>query len=99
MSSPFVKTVADVVRRIPKGTVLSYGEVAMLAGKPGAARAVVRALHALGDGEIPWWRVVRADRTLAEPVAKAQGKLLRQEGVTVEGRRVRTAKGRSEARD
>jgi methylated-DNA-protein-cysteine methyltransferase-like protein len=85
-SSEFARKVAEVVRRIPEGTVLSYGEVALLAGKPGAARAVVKALGA--ERDLPWWRVVRADRTLAEPVAAEQARRLGAEGVEVEGRRL-----------
>jgi len=74
----FQRAVARVVRRIPRGTTLSYGEVALRAGKPGAPRAVVAALNRL-DG-VPWWRVARHDGTLAPQVARQQAQLLRQEG-------------------
>jgi methylated-DNA-protein-cysteine methyltransferase related protein len=77
----FVALVAKVVKSIPKGTTASYSQVALMAQKPGAARAVVRALHAAKD--IPWWRVVRSDGTLAIEVAVKQAKLLRAEGVKV----------------
>ena len=50
-----------IVRAIPRGRVLSYGEVALRAGRPRGARAVVRALHQLDD--VPWWRVVRKGGT------------------------------------
>ena len=43
-ASPFVRRVYGVVSRIPRGQVLSYGEVAEAAGKPGAARAVGNAM-------------------------------------------------------
>lgn len=76
--TPFQRAVARVVKRIPRGITLSYGEVALRAGKPGAARAVVSALHHL-DG-VPWWRVARHDGTLAPQVADLQSALLRQEG-------------------
>jgi len=76
--SPFLRAVRRVVRAIPRGTTFSYGEVALRAGKPGGARAVVAALHRLDD--IPWWRVARHDGTLAPQVARQQGALLRQEG-------------------
>lgn len=50
-----------VVRRIPKGRVASYGQVAALAGMPRAARQVGYALHALSiDSDVPWHRVVNA---------------------------------------
>ena len=76
--SPFQRAVRRVVRGIPRGTTLSYGEVALRAGKPGAPRAVVAALHRLDD--VPWWRVARHDGTLAPQVAHQQAVLLRQEG-------------------
>ncbi len=50
-----------VVRRIPRGRVASYGQVAELAGLPGGARQVGYALHALGPAStLPWQRVVNA---------------------------------------
>jgi alkylated DNA nucleotide flippase Atl1 len=76
--TPFLRTVRRIVRGIPRGTTLSYGEVALRAGKPRAARAVVAALNRLDD--IPWWRVARHDGTLAPLVAREQGALLRAEG-------------------
>ncbi len=50
-----------VVRRIPKGKVATYGQIAELAGLPGHARQVGYALHGLPDGTaVPWHRVVNA---------------------------------------
>jgi methylated-DNA-protein-cysteine methyltransferase-like protein len=50
-----------VVRRIPRGRVATYGQVAALAGLPGHARQVGYALHALPrDSAVPWQRVVNA---------------------------------------
>jgi methylated-DNA-protein-cysteine methyltransferase-like protein len=50
-----------VVRRIPRGRVATYGQVARLAGLPGRARQVGYALHALRSGTaLPWHRVVNA---------------------------------------
>jgi methylated-DNA-protein-cysteine methyltransferase-like protein len=50
-----------VVRRIPRGQVATYGQVAELAGLPGHARQVGYALHALhGESALPWHRVVNA---------------------------------------
>lgn len=75
---PFAAAVARVVRRIPRGTTVSYGEVALRLGKPGAARAVVQALRLLDD--VPWWRVGRKDGTLAPQVAFEQAQMLASEG-------------------
>lgn len=50
-----------VVRRIPRGRVATYGQVARVAGLHNAARQVGYALHALGDGTaVPWHRVLNA---------------------------------------
>ncbi len=85
--TPFVARVNAVIRSIPKGKTVGYAQVALLAGKPGAARAVVRALHSIPRGA-PWWRVTRSDRTLAGPVANEQLRKLKAEGVQVEKNRV-----------
>jgi methylated-DNA-protein-cysteine methyltransferase related protein len=74
----FQKKVAREIKRIPRGTTRSYGEIAIRAGRPGAPRAVVSALRGL-DG-VPWWRVARKDGTFAPQVAREQEQLLRQEG-------------------
>ncbi|MDZ4674144.1 MAG: MGMT family protein [Gemmatimonadota bacterium] len=50
-----------VIRRIPRGRVASYGQIATLAGLPGHARQVGYALHATPDGtRLPWHRVVNS---------------------------------------
>ena len=53
--------VARAVKAIPKGQTAGYALVALLAGKAGASRAVVRALHELDD--VPWWRGIKSDGT------------------------------------
>jgi methylated-DNA-protein-cysteine methyltransferase-like protein len=82
------RTVARVVRAIPRGRVLSYSRLAVLAGLPGRARLIGKVMGRIGS-RVPWWRVLRADRTLAEEVALEQARRLRSEGVrVVDGRRV-----------
>ena len=49
-----------IIRQIPRGSVLTYGDVAQLAGRPGSARRVGYSLAALKDQTVPWWRVVAA---------------------------------------
>ncbi len=57
-----------VVRRIPRGRVATYGQVAALAGLSGQARQVGYALHALpGEGLAPWHRVVNARGAISLP--------------------------------
>ncbi|HSP18580.1 MAG TPA: MGMT family protein, partial [Myxococcaceae bacterium] len=75
-------TVAQVVRAIPRGRVLSYSRVAVLAGLPGRARLVGKVMGRIGSC-VPWWRVLRADRTLAEEVRVEQARRLRAEGIRV----------------
>lgn len=75
-----------VVRRIPRGRVATYGQVARLAGRPGHARQVGYALHALpASSRVPWQRVVNARgrvSTRAEPGCDVlQRRLLEGEGV------------------
>jgi len=60
----FRNRVLAVVRNIPKGSVRSYGEVAALAGNPGAARAVGAIMSRNRDPEIPCHRVIQSDGTL-----------------------------------
>ena len=80
-----------VVRRIPRGRVASYGQVAELAGLPGRARQVGYALHALPDDHrLPWQRVVNARGEVsrrAEPMMEqVQRSLLEAEGVQFDAR-------------
>lgn len=93
--TPWLERVARAVRAIPRGETASYAQVALLAGKPGAARAVVRALHAL-EG-VPWWRVVKSDGTVAKEMAAEQLPRLEREGVALSGRTV-LGRGRTRAK-
>lgn len=66
--NPVYHRIYRVVGRIPRGRVASYGVVARLAGRPGAARLVGWALAALrGDHEVPWWRVINAAGRISLP--------------------------------
>ncbi|MCH9275066.1 MGMT family protein [Bifidobacterium amazonense] len=66
MTGTFNERVYDVVRRIPRGMVATYGQVAALAGRPRSARFVGFALHANPEpGVIPCHRVVFRDGSLA----------------------------------
>ncbi len=62
MPRPVSRTkILAVVRRIPRGRVATYGQVAALANLPGQARQVGYALHALPFGSrVPWHRVINA---------------------------------------
>ena len=82
----FFESVYAVVKRIPKGKVLTYGDVARAAGAPRCARQVGWALHSNPEpGVIPCHRVVFSDGRLTEGFAfggkEVQKALLEAEGV------------------
>lgn len=86
----FSYKVYSVVRTIPKGTVMTYQEVAILAGSPLGYRAVGSILHKNPDlRNIPCHRVIRSNFTLSEGYInggkEAQKKLLISEGVKFKG--------------
>ena len=80
----FIEKVHAVVRKIPKGKVLTYKEVAQKAGQPGAYRAVGNILNKNYDPAIPCHRVVRSDGRLGGYNRGAQNKIkiLTEEGYT-----------------
>lgn len=77
----------EIVRSVPAGRVVSYGDIAAAAGSS-SARLAGTVLSALSDESVPWHRVVRADGRFAPHLADAQGALLRAEGVWVQDGRV-----------
>jgi O-6-methylguanine DNA methyltransferase len=80
----FAERVREVVRGIKRGTVLSYGEVAKLAGSPNASRAVGTIMRNNFDPTVPCHRVVRADGVIGEynrGGADMKRSLLKKEGV------------------
>ena len=81
--------IRNVIARVPRGRVITYGQAAAIAGFPGAARLTVWALHA-GEG-LPWHRVVAAGGRIALPGEEGREQRLRleMEGVTFRSGRVR----------
>ena len=91
----FFKKVHSIVRGIPPGAVMTYGQIARIAGNPRASRAVGYALRATPDGvELPWHRVVNAkgevsmrrtfsgddDRTLQRVLLESEGVVFSESG-------------------
>lgn len=77
----FFELVYAIVRRIPRGRVLSYGQIARMLGMPRMARQVGWAMRRCPDG-LPWQRVVKADGSIARNGFSALRRaLLEQEGV------------------
>ena len=82
----FTERVRDVVRQIPKGTVMSYKEVAYAAGKPAAARAVANVMANNYDPTVPCHRVIRSDGQLGgynRGGIEKKRQLLQSEGAVV----------------
>jgi alkylated DNA nucleotide flippase Atl1 len=73
--------VLERIRAIPPGFVRTYGDLS-----PGAPRFAGAVLSDCDDPALPWWRVVRADGSLAK--GSRQRKLLEEEGVPFRGERV-----------
>lgn len=85
--------VYDFLKTIPKGKVVTYGQIAEAAGNPRAARAVGNILHSNPNGEeIPCYKVVDAKGRLSENYAfggiEKQKERLEKEGIEVKNYRV-----------
>jgi methylated-DNA-protein-cysteine methyltransferase-like protein len=80
-----------LVKKIPRGRVMTYGQVAKLLRLSGGARTAGRAMAACPSGEgVPWHRVVGAGGRLLirEPHASLQRKLLETEGLALAEKRI-----------
>ena len=88
--TPFTRAVLSVVSRIPAGRVATYGDVARLAGRPGAARAVGTIMRTAGKPGLPYHRVVAAGGRVGgyggAPHLKPA--LLAAEGLTIRRKRI-----------
>lgn len=86
----FNEAVYQLVKKCPRGKVVSYGGVAAMLGKPRAARAVGTALRELPDGaKVPWWRVINSRGEISIRGVQAdvlQRELLLKEGVKFDKR-------------
>jgi methylated-DNA-protein-cysteine methyltransferase related protein len=81
LASDRAREVLRRARAVPEGFVTTYGELC-----PGAPRLAGSVLSAIGDADVPWHRVVRADGSLAK--GDRQRALLEEEGVPFAGARV-----------
>jgi O-6-methylguanine DNA methyltransferase len=94
--SIFTRRVLSVVRRIPPGRVSTYGDVAAVAGKPRAARAVGNIMRDCSARDVPCHRVIAAAGRLGGYGGRLEMKraLLRAEGVLVAGDKIRDFRAR-----
>src|SRR3954453_3674863 len=94
-AAPFAARVLSIVRSIPPGRVATYGEVAAMAGRPRAARAVGNIMRTCARPDVPCHRVIAAGGKLGGYGGREMMKraLLVAEGVTVAGGHVRDLSG------
>jgi len=88
--NPFYHRIYRVVGKIPKGRVATYGIVARLAGRPGAARTWLGLSALPEENDVPWWRVINAagrislaahdHNAVCSGAAVARGRALRARG-------------------
>ena len=91
MPASFRARVLAAVRSIPRGRVATYGDIAAVAGAPGAARAVGNVMRGCGDPSVPCHRVIAAAGGLGGYGGYLERKrqLLRAEGLEVTPTRIR----------
>lgn len=94
MTDALRKRVHALVRRVPAGRVVTYGQVAALVGAPRAARAVGQAMRVCPSG-VPWHRVVNGRGTIS-PRGDGSGALSQR--LLLEGEGVRFVRGRIDLR-
>lgn len=87
--SPFTVKVIEVLRKIPKGKVATYKQVAGLSGKPHASRGVAWILNSMSKKyKLPWQRVINSQGKIAfKPQThnfRLQSRILESEGVVVD---------------
>jgi methylated-DNA-protein-cysteine methyltransferase-like protein len=92
------------VKRVPRGKVSTYGDIAEVAGMPGRARLVGTTLKQMPDQPgLPWYRVINAGGRISFPVGSTaharQKKQLEAEGVVFLGERVNMKRYAWPARD
>jgi methylated-DNA-protein-cysteine methyltransferase related protein len=92
LAPPFYRLVYRLVRRVPRGKIVTYGQVAAILGQPRGARAVGMALGALRGpllDLVPWQRVINAAGRCSHRDgfwADVQRDLLEREGVRFDAR-------------
>ena len=88
--SLFQKRVLEIVKRVPKGKVMTYTEVAQATASPKAWRAVGNILNKNFDSKIPCYRVIRSDRKIGgfNRGIKKKIALLKREGVKTKNKKV-----------
>lgn len=88
----FTADAIDIISNIPSGKVMTYGQVARLAGSPRGARQVSRILHSMSRKyNLPWHRVINAQGEISikdEELYNVQKLSLESEGILLNGNTV-----------
>lgn len=87
----FTKVVIEIIKHIPKGYVMTYGQIASYSGNPRGARQVSRILHSMSEKyDLPWHRVINSKGriSLTGELGFIQGELLSQEGISVLNKKI-----------
>lgn len=92
-AATFSKRVLQLLKKIPRGKVASYGLIAKLAGNPRGARGVSWLLHSCTKShQLPWQRVIKSDGKLPFPehsyANTLQKRLLENEGIVIKNNAV-----------
>ena len=86
MASEFSERVISLLKRVPKGKVVTYGALAAYAGNPRGARQVVRVINTYWEREkLPWHRVINREGKIS--LAPGQGYELQKAKLKAEGAR------------
>jgi methylated-DNA-protein-cysteine methyltransferase-like protein len=85
-NTPFTKAVLKMVKKIPRGKVATYGQIAKISGNAGGSRGVAWILHACAKKyKLPWQRVINSQGKISFPKLtkeyKTQKRLLEKEGI------------------
>jgi methylated-DNA-protein-cysteine methyltransferase-like protein len=87
----FTEQVIEIIRSIPYGKVMTYGQIAVYAGNPRGARQVSRILHGMTEKyQLPWHRVINSKGgiSLTGEAGFLQTQMLLDEGIIVKNRQI-----------
>lgn len=92
MISSFSEQVINIIQRIPRGKVATYGQIATLAGNNRAARQISRILHSSSKKyDLPWYRVINSQGRISLRTGEGyemQKAMLESEDIIVSGDRI-----------
>lgn len=90
----FQQKVYQAVKKIPKGKVSTYTQIAKIIGKPSAFRAVGNALNKNTDPKVPCHRVIKSNGQIGgyRKGVEKKIKILRNEGIVVKNKKINLAK-------